>query len=98
MLTMWVPKPKVTSEGILGGCAVFPVSIKLCGGGGCFLISQQSTAWPYSVNGRDCYCESLPWNLKITRDVGGASGAKPTGFIACFFSGVFIPRDHKVGS
>lgn len=48
------------------------------------LVLQQGTAWPYSVNGGDCYCESLQWNLKITRDVEGAARAKPTGYIAYF--------------
>ncbi len=74
-------------------CALVCIHKTVCGRGGCLCVLQQGTAWPYSVNGADCYCGSPQQNLKITR------GAKATGFIV--FSGdtkVFIPRDHKVDS
>lgn len=80
-------------------CALSCIHKTVCHAGGRLCVLQQGTAWPYSVNGTDCYCGSPQQNLKITRAAEGARGAKPTGFIV--FSGdtkLFIPRDHKVGS
>lgn len=67
--------------------------------GGICRFCSRGTAWPYSVNGADCYCGRLQRNVKIARAVDDATGARPTGFMAV--SGdtkVLIPGDHKVGS
>lgn len=67
--------------------------------GGICRFCSRGTAWPYSVNGTDCYCGRLQRNVKIARAVDDATGARPTGFMAV--SGdtkVLIPGDHKVGS
>lgn len=96
---MCATKPIVTNEGMLGVCVLLCIHKTVCGGRGRVCVLQQGTAWPYSVNGSDCYCGSRQQNAKITRAVEGATGAEPTGFIV--FSRdtkVFIPRDHKVGS
>lgn len=77
-----------------GVCAVIKPCVCVCVGGG-LCVLQQGTAWPYSVNGTDCYCGSLQQNLKLPELLKVPVEPDPPG---SQFSLEILSLYHKVGS